>query len=68
MIKDYVTHTEFQKGISELRNDMLTMELRLSKQLSEKIYDTYLRLIPIVLTILGLQTAVIFFVVKGVIS
>lgn len=65
---DYVIHKEFQDSIKDLKSDMYTMELRLGKQLCEKIYHTYLEFIPIVLTILGLQTAMIYFVIKAMVE
>jgi endonuclease IV len=72
---DYVTHTEFQNEVKSIRGDIKdlmqhidTSELRLAKQLSEKIYDTYLKMIPIILTILGLQLGAVFVVVKSMVD
>jgi hypothetical protein len=65
---DYVTHTEFQEGIKGLKQDMQTMELRLSKQLGEKIYDTYLKLLPIILTLFGMQLGATFLVVRSLVE
>ncbi len=64
IIANYVTHDEFQTGVKELKNDMQMMELRLSKQLSEKIYDTYLKLLPMVIAIFSIHIGIIYFMLK----
>ena len=65
---DYVTHDEFQTGIKDLRSEMQIMEFRLSERLSNRINDTYWKLIPLMFGLMALINGTLYFSIKALIE
>jgi len=65
---DYVTKQEFYSGLKDLEyhitNEMKISELRLSEKLTNRINDTYWKLIPIVLGLMTVVNGVFFLAYK----
>ena len=64
----YVTKQEFYSGLKDLEyhldNKLEIMELRLSEKLTNRINDTYWKLIPIIIGLMTLVNGVFFIAYK----
>lgn len=61
---DYVTHTEFQSAIKDLKTEIQLSEMRLSKMMTKEITDTYWKLIPIMIGLMAIVNGVFFIAYK----
>lgn len=71
-VNDYVTKGEFFRAIKDLEihfdNRFEVVESRLSEKLSNRLNDTYWKIIPIILGLMVFVNTVLFFAVKTLVD